>query len=113
MPFETGEFDGLKEQLEIDVYNFGEIVVEILTNGRLVDGAETIQTKSRDVLLKEICVENNVAADESVLDEVKSVLEVALLCTRARASDRPSVRDVMKLLPSRSNESKASFRISL
>ncbi|XP_031382445.1 leucine-rich repeat receptor-like protein kinase TDR [Punica granatum] len=90
-----GEFSGaIKEQLEMDVYNFGEIIIEVLTNGRLASAGDSIHNKPKEVLLREICSENA----GSIQEEVQLVLEVALLCTERPASDRPTARDALKLL---------------
>lgn len=95
----------------MDVYNFGEIIVEILTNGKLTNAGTSIHNKPREVLLREIYKENEVDSKTSVIEEIKLVLEVALLCTRSRTSDRPSMEDAVKLLsglkPQDNNSSKA------
>ncbi|GLT25413.1 hypothetical protein SLA2020_005440 [Shorea laevis] len=97
---ETGQFsDLIKEELYMDVFSFGEMILEILTNGRLTNAGAGIQIKSRDVLLREINKDNEaVATIISLQEEIKLVLEVALLCTRSRPSDRPSMEDALKLL---------------
>ena len=82
----------------MDVYNFGEVILEVLTNGRLTNAGGSIQGKPTETLLSEICYENEVGSSDSVRDEIKVVLEVALLCTRSRPCDRPSMEDVLKLL---------------
>ncbi|KAK4757295.1 hypothetical protein SAY87_007422 [Trapa incisa] len=89
----------IKDQIEMDIFNFGEIIVDILTNGRLAGAGESIQSKSKDVLLREICSSGNrFVPDGSVKEEVKLVLEIALLCTQRQAADRPTARDALKLL---------------
>lgn len=96
---ETGESNNaIKDELYMDVYNFGEIIVEILTNGKLTNAGTSIHGKPREVLLREIFKENEVDSKTSVIEEIKLVLEVALLCTRSRTSDRPSMEDAVKLL---------------
>lgn len=82
----------------MDVYNFGEIILEVLTNGRSANAVGSIRSKPRDVLVREILAENDVGTDRSLQEEIKSVLEVALLCIQSRASDRPSISDALKLL---------------
>jgi hypothetical protein len=82
----------------MDVYNFGEIIVEILTNGKLTDAGTSIHSKPREVLLRDIYNENEADSKPSVQEEIKLVLEVAFLCTRSRTSDRPSMEDALKLL---------------
>lgn len=81
----------------MDVYKFGEMVLEILSGGRLTNAAASIHSKPWEVLLREIYNENEVTSANS-LQEIKLVLEVAKLCTRSRSSDRPSMEDALKLL---------------
>ncbi|XP_057968360.1 leucine-rich repeat receptor-like protein kinase TDR [Malania oleifera] len=97
---ETGELNtATKEELYMDIYKFGEVILEILTNGRLTNAGGSIQSKQREVLLREVCEENRVIGSTcSSQEEIKLVLEVALLCTRSRPSDRPSMEDALKLL---------------
>lgn len=90
----------------MDVYNFGEIIVDVLTNGRLVGAGESIQSKSKDVLLREICSENGFGPSGSFKEEVKLVLEVALLCTQRQAADRPTAQDALELLLEHKNSGK-------
>ncbi|XVE53693.1 hypothetical protein DITRI_Ditri03aG0023100 [Diplodiscus trichospermus] len=86
--------DAIREELYMDIYNFGEIILEILTNGGLTNAGPNIQSKPRDVLLREIYKTNN----NSLQEEIKSVVDVALLCTRSSPADRPSMEDALKLL---------------
>ncbi|KAJ9128947.1 hypothetical protein P3X46_034297 [Hevea brasiliensis] len=96
---ETGKFNSnIKEELYMDTYNFGEIIIEILTNGRLTNAGGSIQSKPKEILLREIYDENEAGSSESMQEEIKMALEVALLCTRSRPADRPSMEDVLKLL---------------
>ncbi|XP_039071526.1 leucine-rich repeat receptor-like protein kinase TDR isoform X2 [Hibiscus syriacus] len=91
--------EDIKDELYMDIYKFGEIIMEILTNGRLINGGENIQSKPKDVLLREICNENeSTDSTNSLQDEIKLFVEVALLCTRSRPADRPSMEDVSKPL---------------
>ncbi|KAI4335600.1 hypothetical protein L6164_014234 [Bauhinia variegata] len=94
--WETENIEATKEELHVDVYNFGEIILEILTNGRLKNAAASIHSKPKEVLLREIHNENEVSSI-SPMQEIKLVLEVALLCTRSVPHDRPSMEDVLKL----------------
>lgn len=84
----------MKEALYADIYSFGEILLEILTNGRLTNA----QNKRREVLLTEILAENEVGLKSSIQEEVKLVLELALLCTKTRPTDRPTMEEALKLL---------------
>ncbi|XP_059287971.1 leucine-rich repeat receptor-like protein kinase TDR [Lycium ferocissimum] len=95
---EAGEIErAIKAELHRDIYNFGEVILEILTNGKLSNAATSLQNTSKEVLLREILDENDVAPSISVREEIKLVLEVASLCTRARPSDRPSMEEALKL----------------
>lgn len=96
----TGEFNStaIKEELYMDVYNFGDIILEILTNGKSTNTGTSFQRKPREVLLREIYIENEVGSNISVQEEIKLVLELAFLCTRSRKCDRPSMEDAVKLL---------------
>ncbi|KAH9654551.1 protein kinase domain-containing protein [Citrus sinensis] len=96
---ESGEFyNAMKEEMYMDVYGFGEIILEILTNGRLTNAGSSLQNKPIDGLLGEMYNENEVGSSSSLQDEIKLVLDVALLCTRSTPSDRPSMEEALKLL---------------
>ncbi|XP_057767112.1 leucine-rich repeat receptor-like protein kinase TDR [Salvia miltiorrhiza] len=76
---ETGGFiTSIRDEMDMDVYSLGELILEVLTNG--------------GVLQREDLLRHN---DEGV----KSAVEVALLCTRSRPADRPTVQDALKRLP--------------
>ncbi|KAK5830166.1 Leucine-rich repeat receptor-like protein kinase TDR [Gossypium arboreum] len=92
--------EAIKDELYMDIYRFGEIILEILTNGRLTNGGEIVQSKPKDVVLREIYSENEATDDStnSLQDEIKQVVDVSLLCTRSRPADRPSMKDALKLL---------------
>ncbi|XP_022750209.1 leucine-rich repeat receptor-like protein kinase TDR [Durio zibethinus] len=95
----TGQFnDAIKEELYKDIYNFGEIIMEILTSGRLTNAGPSIQSKPRDVLLREIYNDNEAGSTNSLQEEIKQVFNVALLCTRSGPVDRPSMKDALKVL---------------
>ncbi|KAJ0091292.1 hypothetical protein Patl1_14812 [Pistacia atlantica] len=96
---ESGEFNNaIKEELYMDIYGFGEIILEILSNGRLTNAGTSIQSKPRDGLLREICSENEVGLSSSLQEDIKLILDVALLCTRTTPCDRPSMDDALKFL---------------
>ncbi|RDX71870.1 Leucine-rich repeat receptor-like protein kinase TDR, partial [Mucuna pruriens] len=95
--WETEYDEATKEELCMDIYKFGEMILEILTGGRLTNAGASIHSKPLEVLLREIYNENE-ASSASSLQEIKLVLEVAMLCTRSRSSERPSMEDVLKLL---------------
>ncbi|GJZ24771.1 leucine-rich repeat receptor-like protein kinase TDR [Tanacetum coccineum] len=100
---ETGEYKGVTEhEVNDDILNFGEVVLEILTNGKRRNGGMNLQRTPKDVLLKEIFNDNEVAdaspSSKSVQEEIKQVLEVVTRCTANKQSDRPSMEDVLKIL---------------
>ncbi|KAK6942247.1 Serine-threonine/tyrosine-protein kinase, catalytic domain [Dillenia turbinata] len=96
---ETGKFHNIiKDELYVDIFNFGEVLLEILSSGRLTNAGRSIQNKPRNILFQEIYQENDVGNTSSLQKEIKTVLDVALLCTRGRPSDRPSMQDALKLL---------------
>lgn len=88
------------DQLYKDIYNFGEVILEILRNGE--EKKEVISSK--EILLREIYSKNEIfeISDESILSQeemaIKSVFEVALLCTSSRPSERPSMEEALRLL---------------
>ncbi|KAL6532729.1 hypothetical protein OROGR_013689 [Orobanche gracilis] len=93
---ETGEFGtSIRDELYMDVYNFGELVLEVLTNGTHANASDVTEKKD---FVREVAHEHGIDRSPSCQDEVKSVIEVALLCTRRRLSDRPSMEDVLKML---------------
>ncbi|XP_022938147.1 leucine-rich repeat receptor-like protein kinase TDR isoform X1 [Cucurbita moschata] len=94
-----GEFNSAtEEELWMDVRSFGEIVLEILSNGRLTTAGSSTQNKASDLLLREIYKENGISCADSSQEEIRQVLGVALQCSRSRPSNRPSMEDVLKLL---------------
>ncbi|KAK6151641.1 hypothetical protein DH2020_014276 [Rehmannia glutinosa] len=96
---ETGGFrTSISEELYKDVYNFGELILEVLTNGRLANASEITQHAQREDLIKEVANENDIVLSLSFQEDVRSAIEVALQCTRSRPSDRPSMQEALKLL---------------
>ncbi|KAK6126934.1 hypothetical protein DH2020_039321 [Rehmannia glutinosa] len=87
-----------KRELYKDVYNFGELILEVLTNGRLANASEITQHAQREDLIKEGANENDIVLSRSFQEDVRSAIEVALQCTRSRPSDRPSMQEALKLL---------------
>ncbi|KEH37840.1 putative protein kinase RLK-Pelle-LRR-XI-1 family [Medicago truncatula] len=106
---ETEYNEAIKEELRNDVYNFGKMILEILTGKRLTSAAASIDNKSQEILLREVCNGNEVAS-ASTIQEIKMVLEVSMICTKSRSSDRPSMEDALKLLSGlkRSEDDKTS-----
>lgn len=88
----------IKEELNADIYNFGEMIMEIVTNGRLKNAGEVMHSKPKEALLRDIYKENELESSKSTQEEIKLVTEIALRCTMTRPSDRPSMQDVLKLL---------------
>lgn len=82
----------------MDIYNFGELILEVLTNGRLKNAGGSVHANPMVTLLREICHENDIGPSDPIREDIKVVVEVALLCTRSRPVTRPSMEDVLKLL---------------
>ncbi|ERN10347.1 leucine-rich repeat receptor-like protein kinase TDR [Amborella trichopoda] len=95
----TGKLEtATEEDIYRDIYNFGRLSLEILTNGRTIDNT-SIQNRPEDEVLKEIYNENQgTITDKVAKEEVRHVLEVALQCTSRIPSDRPSMEEVLKKL---------------
>ncbi|CAL8119594.1 unnamed protein product [Prunus armeniaca] len=51
-------------------------MLEILSNGRLMNSEASIQSKSREVVMREIDNENEVCTNVLMREEIKLVLEV-------------------------------------
>ncbi|KAL3535966.1 hypothetical protein ACH5RR_004427 [Cinchona calisaya] len=101
---DTGEVTtSTRDQLHKDVYNLGELILEILTDGGLTNADFRMKTTSKDVLLREIFDQNDISPSSSIQEEIKLVFDVALLCI-SRPSDRPSMQDVMQLLSKSKNQ---------
>ncbi|KAI3496048.1 hypothetical protein L1887_38398 [Cichorium endivia] len=99
---ESGEYNGLMEhELKDDIFNFGELVLEILTNGKKKNGGVSVHRTPKDVLLNEIFNENEVgssSSSKSTQEEIKLVLELILGCTTNKVADRPTMEEVLKIL---------------
>ncbi|KAH7860376.1 hypothetical protein Vadar_012736 [Vaccinium darrowii] len=109
----TAEYNtALKDEFQTDIFSFGELVLEVLTNGRLKNAGGSIHAKPMVTLLREICHENEVSPSDSIQEEIKVVVEVALLCTRSRPCDRPSMEEVLKLLSGSKTQTVAKGIIS-
>ncbi|GAB4828178.1 hypothetical protein Ancab_035095 [Ancistrocladus abbreviatus] len=79
-----GEFPFvIKEELYADIYNFGKVIIEILANGKMRNSGKSTQLKPKELVIEEICSENEVAALSSLQREIRKVLEVAFFCTRS------------------------------
>lgn len=94
---ETGGFrTSIRDELDMDVYNFGELILEVLTNGRVGNASQNLQ---REDLIRRVGDDNGIVPSSSFHEDMKSAIQVALLCTRSRPSDRPTMHDALKLLP--------------
>ncbi|KAG9456243.1 hypothetical protein H6P81_000751 [Aristolochia fimbriata] len=94
-----GETDmGVEKEMSRDIFCLGELLLEVLTNGRLQNSGELLQSEAQESILREVYNENAGGCNDAEKEEIKLVLEVALLCTRSSQSDRPSMDDVLKLL---------------
>lgn len=90
--------DVIRAEQQRDVYNFGELLLEILTNGKLRNAGGLTHNKPKDVLLREVYAENEVSSRDFEQGEVKRVVEVALLCITSNQSDRPCMEDALGFL---------------
>ncbi|WRX09608.1 Protein kinase domain - like 10 [Theobroma cacao] len=92
-----------------DIYSYGIVVLEIISGQR---SHETNADPDAEFLLKKAwrLYENNMhleLADESLdpneneAEDVKRVIEVALMCTQATAAMRPTMSEVVVLLKSK------------
>ncbi|GAA0176525.1 hypothetical protein LIER_42091 [Lithospermum erythrorhizon] len=88
----------IKEQLQMDIYNFGKLILEILTNGRLDIDVATTQNNPRERFVRETLIENDIASSGLLQSAIEQVLEVAFLCIRSSPENRPSMEEVLKLL---------------
>ncbi|CAH2063993.1 unnamed protein product [Thlaspi arvense] len=88
----------IRAEQEKDIYSFGELVFEILTNGKLRDAGRLIHNKPKDVLLREVYAENKGCSSDFEQGEVKRVVEVALLCITSNQCDRPCMEDALRFL---------------
>ncbi|KAL9233937.1 hypothetical protein vseg_008869 [Gypsophila vaccaria] len=92
-----GQYNALiKEELSTDVCNFGEIILDILTNGRVKNVRKSAQSKTKDSILEDVCKEIGVGSQNPSRKEIDLLLQVALLCINNTA--RPTIQDVLKLL---------------
>ncbi|KAI3978159.1 hypothetical protein MKX01_012990 [Papaver californicum] len=96
------ESASIKEEMYRDICSFGEVIMEILRNGKPINAGESI-TQSKPIagesILREILNENDeVKVGTGEEDEIKLVLEVALRCTSSKPSNRPSMDEALKLL---------------
>ncbi|KAL1207422.1 Leucine-rich repeat receptor-like protein kinase TDR [Cardamine amara subsp. amara] len=88
----------IRDEQQKDIYSFGELVLEILTNGKMMNAGRLIQNKAKDVLLQQVYMENDVSFSDFKQGQVQRLVEVALLCITSNESHRPCMEDVLRLL---------------
>ncbi|KAI3831786.1 hypothetical protein MKW92_048290 [Papaver armeniacum] len=96
------ESASIKEEMYRDICSFGEVILEILRNGKPVNagGSNTPSNPTAgESFLRELLDENDeVKVGTSEEAEIKLVLEVALLCTSSKPSNRPTMDEALNLL---------------
>ncbi|KAI3869564.1 hypothetical protein MKX03_012141 [Papaver bracteatum] len=96
------ESASIKEEMYRDICSFGEVILEILRNGKPINagGSNTPSNPTAvESFLREILDENDeVKVGTSEESEIKLVLEVGLLCTSSKPSNRPTMDEALKLL---------------
>ncbi|CAN8279553.1 unnamed protein product [Cochlearia groenlandica] len=90
--------DVIRTEQQKDIYSFGELLFEILTNGKLRNVGGLIPNKPKDVLLREVYAENELSSSGFEQGEAKRVVEVALLCITSNQCDRPCMEDALRFL---------------
>ncbi|KAF5461313.1 hypothetical protein F2P56_017424 [Juglans regia] len=96
----------LKITEKSDVYSFGVVLLELITGRRPVEeaygeGKDIVywvadHLNDRETVLR--VLDNKVATDSSVQDDMIKVLKIAILCTTKLPSVRPTMREVVKKL---------------
>jgi serine/threonine protein kinase len=105
------------------VYSYGVVLLELLTGKEPCQDPSYGETSDVVAWVKEIVHLNEGRVSESVLDpsllhsqdpaatnEMLSVQEIALLCTRKNPADRPTMRDVESMLESLSQRAELENR---
>ncbi|GLJ11825.1 hypothetical protein SUGI_0177910 [Cryptomeria japonica] len=86
-----------------DVYSYGIVLLELLTGRKAVDNdsnlLQLILSKADNNTVMET-VDTEVAATCKDLGIVRKVFQLALLCTKKRPSDRPTMHEVARVLKS-------------
>lgn len=99
----------LREEFLNDIYNFGEIVLEILSNGSITYNGKSQLNKPREATLDEIYSYYKDLSDAQ-RKEIEVVFQLALKCTRSAPSDRPSMTELLSVLSDlRTSKDSASF----
>ncbi|WCJ25095.1 Cysteine-rich receptor-like protein kinase 2 [Euphorbia peplus] len=93
---------------KVDTYSFGVVVLEIISGRK---SSDTITDPGSDYLLKRAwkmhengthleLVDESIHRDEYEAEEMKRIIEIALLCTQSSPSLRPTMSEVVVLLKS-------------
>ncbi|XP_037493970.1 cysteine-rich receptor-like protein kinase 3 [Jatropha curcas] len=93
---------------KVDTYSYGVVVLEIISGKK---GSEMIADPGSDYLLKRAwklyengthleLVDESLGPDEYEAEEVKKIIEIALMCTQTSPALRPTMSEVVVLLKS-------------
>ncbi|PIN06261.1 Serine/threonine protein kinase [Handroanthus impetiginosus] len=106
---------------KVDTYSFGVMILEIISGRRSSDVNVDSDTeylleeawKLYDTGMHEKLADDTLDANEYKLDDLKKMVEIALLCTQSSPSSRPTMSEVLVMLISDSSvEKKAPSRPS-
>ncbi|KAJ4827075.1 hypothetical protein Tsubulata_013888 [Turnera subulata] len=92
---------------KVDIYSFGVVVLEIISGQRSSEA--NYQDPDADYLLKKAwrlyesdmhieLVDESLNTEEYEVEEMKKIIEIALMCTQSSASMRPAMSEVVVLL---------------
>ncbi|KAH6761218.1 hypothetical protein C2S51_018167 [Perilla frutescens var. frutescens] len=87
----SGFRTSIRDELDSDVYNLGELILEVLTNGRVRNALGITQNLQREDLIRQVGDDNDIVRSSSLHEDMKSAVEVALLCTSSRPANRPTM----------------------
>ncbi|XP_034923393.1 cold-responsive protein kinase 1 isoform X3 [Populus alba] len=94
---------------KVDIYSYGVVVLEIMSGQKC---SQANQDPDSDFLLKRAwrlyeagmhleLVDGSMSPDEHETEEMKKIIEIALMCTQSTASLRPTMSEVVVLLKSK------------
>eukprot|EP00258_Populus_trichocarpa_P049652 XP_024465671.1 cysteine-rich receptor-like protein kinase 2 isoform X4 [Populus trichocarpa] len=94
---------------KVDIYSYGVVVLEIMSGQKC---SQANQDPDSDYLLKRAwrlyeadmhleLVDGSMSPDEYETEEMKKIIEIALMCTQSTASLRPTMSEVVVLLKSK------------